>query len=88
MGCVTCMPHENGDMRIRSTSNYAGRTTQNTNNINVYVEWKDVIGLIPVKDIVNVTIGDGRPMAIFTTKDFIPSELSDPAPLKGVPGGV
>jgi len=82
------MLHENGDMGIRSTSNYTGRTIQNTNNINASVQWKDVIGLIAVKDIVNSTIGDGRHMAIFITKGFRPSELSDPAPLKAVPRNV
>jgi hypothetical protein len=80
------MLHENGDMRIHSTLNYAGRMIQSTNSINASVKWRDVIGLIPVKDIVNFTIGDGRPMAIFITKGFCPSELSDPALLKAVPG--
>jgi len=82
------MPHENADMEIRSTSNYAEKTIQNTNSINAYVEWRDVVVLIPVKDIVNFTIGDGRPMAIFNTNGFVPSELSNPVPLKIVPGSV
>jgi hypothetical protein len=82
------MLHENGDMRIRSTSNYAGRMIHSINSINASVKWKDVIGLIPVKDIVNFTIGDGRPMAIFITKGFRPNVLSDPALWKAVPGSV